>query len=175
MGRWTTLIGAVLALGLSHGALAQEVSSNAVSTTTDWTVFVEDNPRECWSVSMPKETVNTKNGVLASVDRGDIRLMVFFRPGASPNAQVAFTGGYTFKEDTFVEVQIDGSTFSFFTEGEWAWPASESDDAKIIVAMKRGASAVVTGLSRFNTTTKDTFSLLGFTASVEDAEKRCAP
>jgi hypothetical protein len=39
--------------------------------------------------------------------------------------------------------------------------------------MKRGSNAIVTAVSSRGTTTKDTFSLLGFTAAVEDAEARC--
>ena len=53
-------------------------------------------------------------------------------------------------------------------------PVSPSDDAKLVAAMKRGSNAVVTGVASRGTTTKDTFSLLGFTAATEDAEKRCA-
>ena len=53
------------------------------------------------------------------------------------------------------------------------WPASAAEDAKITTSMRRGASAVVTGLSSRETTTEDTFSLLGFTAAVDDAGQRC--
>ena len=70
-------------------------------------------------------------------------------------------------------MDISGNTFELFTEGEWAWPATTDDDSKIITAMKRGADAVVSGESGRGTKTKDTFSLLGFTAAVEDAAKRC--
>ncbi|MEX0339706.1 MAG: invasion associated locus B family protein, partial [Arenibacterium sp.] len=45
---------------------------------------------------------------------------------------------------------------------------------KIITAMKRGASAILTARSSRGTQTKDTFSLLGFTAALEDAETRCS-
>ena len=61
---------------------------------------------------------------------------------------------------------------SFLPRGEWAWPASTADDTRIIAAMKRGAEAVLTARSSRGTQTKDTFSLLGFTAAVEEAEKR---
>ncbi len=156
-------------------ASAQDVSNNAVANKTDWTVFVEENPKECWGVSEPTDTVNTRGGRVVAANRGQILLMVFYRPGSdAKNGQVAFTGGYPFKDGSQVSVQISGNEFSLFTEGEWAWPASTSDDAKIVSAMKRGATAVVTGESSRGTTTKDTFSLLGFTAAVEDAEKRCA-
>ena len=75
---------------------AQEQSTNRVAAETDWSVFQEDNPKECWSVSAPKETVNTRNGNVVSVTRSDILLMVFYRPNAGVNGQVTFTGGYPF-------------------------------------------------------------------------------
>ena len=62
----------------------QEESSNRVAAKTDWSVFVEDDPKECWGVSAPKETVNTRDGREVAVRRGEILLMVFNRPGATP-------------------------------------------------------------------------------------------
>jgi hypothetical protein len=40
--------------------------------------------------------------------------------------------------------------------------------------MKRGANATLTARSSRGTITKDTFSLSGYTAAVDDAAKRCA-
>ena len=157
-------------------AIAQntEESSNRVSADTDWSVFVDENPKECWGVSAPKETVNTRDGRVVAVRRGDILLMVFYRPEAGVNGQVTFTGGYPFAEGSTVNLDISGSQFELFTDGEWAWPATPADDTKIITAMKRGASAILSASSSRGTKTKDTFSLLGFTSAIEDAEKRCA-
>lgn len=155
-------------------ALAQDQSTNRVAAKTDWSVFVESDPTECWSVSAPKETVNTKNGRVVSVTRSDILLFVFFRPGAGVKGQVTFTGGYPFAPGSTVNLEVSGNEFELFTEGEWAWPASAADDTKIITAMKRGATAVLTARSKRGTQTKDSFSLLGFTAAIEDAEKRCS-
>lgn len=166
------LAAAVLAAG---GAAAQDATSNnRVAAETDWSVFVEENPKECWGVSVPTEVVNSRNGRVVSASRGQILLMVFYRPGSDANGQVAFTGGYPFREGSQVSVDIGGEQYALFTEGEWAWPASPAEDAQIVAAMKRGVNAVVTGVSSRGTTTKDTFSLLGFTAAVEAAEQRCA-
>ncbi|KIN76209.1 hypothetical protein Z950_1830 [Sulfitobacter mediterraneus KCTC 32188] len=154
-------------------AAAQEQSTNRVAAKTDWSVFVEDNPTECWGVSTPKESVNTRDGRVVAVNRGQTLLMVFYRPSAGAKGQVAFTGGYPFAAGSTVNMDISGNTFELFTEGEWAWPATTDDDAKIITAMKRGATAILAGRSGRGTNTKDTFSLLGFTAAVEDAGKRC--
>ncbi len=167
------MIGVSLALLLANAATAQEESDNRVSANTDWSVFVESDPSECWAVSAPKETLNTRDGNAVDVRRGDIRLIVFYRPSENVNGQVMFTGGYPFANESTVSVQVGDTTFQMFTQGETAWPATPEDDAKFVAAMKRGSNAVVTGRSGRGTQTQDTFSLLGFTAAVEEAANRC--
>ncbi|RBW53265.1 invasion associated locus B family protein [Ruegeria sp. A3M17] len=160
--------------GMATTAIAQQATStNRVAAKTDWSVFVEKDPTECWSVSAPKETVNTKGGRVVSVRRSDILLFVFYRPNAEVKGQVTFTGGYPFAAGSTVTLEIDGTEFALITEGEWAWPATEGEDLKVVAAMKRGTEAVLIARSERGTQTKDTFSLLGFSAAIEDAEKRC--
>lgn len=158
---------------LAGSALAQETSTNVVAAKTDWSVFVDENPKECWAVATFKESLNTRGGRVVSVNRGQTLLFVFYRPEAGAMGQVTFTGGYPFAPGSTVNMNVDGNEFELFTEGEWAWPASASDDAKIVTAMKRGKSAILTARSARGTTTKDTFSLSGVTAAIEDAEGRC--
>ncbi|WP_400083706.1 invasion associated locus B family protein [Yoonia sp. R78084] len=167
-------IGVALALMTAGAAVAQEESDNRVSANTDWSVFVESDPNECWAVSAPKETLNTRDGNAVDVRRGDIRLIVFYRPSENVNGQVMFTGGYPFADESTASVQIGDTTFQMFTQGETAWPATPADDARFVEAMKRGANAVITARSGRGTQTQDTFSLLGFTAAVEEAASRCA-
>ncbi len=166
------IAGVVLTLAAT-GVLAQQSSTNQIAKKTDWSVFEEKDPKECWAVSSPEETINTKDGRVVAVRRGDILFMAFFRPGAQVKGQIAFTGGYPFAGGSTVNLNVDGKEFELFTEGEWAWPASAADDTKIITALKRGAKAVATARSARGTITKDRFSLSGFTAALEEAEKRC--
>ncbi|GHF36753.1 hypothetical protein GCM10017056_05780 [Seohaeicola zhoushanensis] len=159
--------------GWAAAAGAQSQSDNKVAAQTDWSVFVESSPKECWTVSAPKETVNTRDGRVVAVKRSDVLLMVFFRPEGGVKGQVSFTGGYPFAKGSTVNMDISGTQFELITDGEWAWPRPE-DDSKVTDAMKRGSSATLTARSSRGTQTKDTFSLLGFTAALDDAEKRCA-
>jgi invasion protein IalB len=162
-------LGIAAFLVAASGAVAQE-STNRVAANTDWSVFVENDPKECWSVSKPKETVNTKGGQVVAVNRGDILLFVSYRSGG--DGEVSFTGGYPFKADSTVALTIGGDTYQLFVDGEWAWARPE-DDAKIIASMKRGTDAVAVAESSRGTRTEDKFSLLGFTAAVDDASARC--
>lgn len=164
-----------LALVVAATALpAQQQSTNRVAGKSDWSVFVEDNPTECWSVSAPTKTENTRDGRAVEVRRGDILLFVFYRPTAGVKGQVTFTGGYPFASGSTVDLKVGSQSFELFSDGEWAWPASPDDDAKIVAAMKRGSDAVLTARSSRGTQTRDTFSLMGFTAAVDDAQARCS-
>lgn len=173
MRHWGLAV-ASAAIIAANGALAQDESTNRVAQETDWSVFVEENPTQCWVVSTPRETVNTRDGRPVAVNRGEILMFVSYWPEQDRMGEVSFTGGYPFAEGSIVEVAIGGSTYQLFTEGEMAWAASSQDDAEIVTAMKRGAEAVLTASSSRGTRTEDTFSLLGFTAAVEDAETRCS-
>ena len=101
-------IAPVMTSVMTSVALAQE-STNLVTTTTDWSVFVEDNPKECWGVTIPKETVNTRDGQPVLAKRGDILLFVTYRPGQP--GEVSFTGGYPFAGGSTVAMNVDGTTY----------------------------------------------------------------
>ncbi len=149
-------------------------SSNRVAQHRDWSVFEEDSPtKQCWTVSQPRESVHTRDGRVVSVRRGDILLLVSFIPAKDLSGQVSFQSGYPFRQGSVVTVDVDDQNFNLFTLGELAWTNSDEDDMKLVEALKLGKEAVVVGISSRGTTTKDTFSLFGVTAAIEDAEKRC--
>ena len=170
---------AFIGITFSTQAYSQETSNNQVAALKQWRVFIENNPKECWGMSIPEDTINTRNGREVEVKRGDTILFVSFFPASRANGQVSFTGGYPFAKGSKVTLRVlrnndmDGISFALFTEGDWAWAESDEYDARIISAMKKGARAVLTARSSRGTQTQDTFSLMGFTAALEDAEKRC--
>ena len=161
-------IAGALAVTGATGAGAE--GTERLGQDNDWAAYAAENDggKTCYTLSTPKDTA-PKN-----VNRDPVYFFVTFRPKDKIRNQVSVIIGYPFKEGTTVNLTIGAASFELFVDGEWAWPASEGEDVKILTAMKRGASAVVTGLSSRDTTTEDTFSLLGFTAALEEAERRCA-
>ncbi len=169
-----TLGGATLALIAATGALAQE-STNQVAVMTDWSVFTEPKegtPKECWAVTAPKASEASRDGKPVNATRSEILLFVTYRAGGS-KGEVSYTGGYPFAKDSTVKLDVDGTTYDLFTDGEYAWTTGAEQDAQIIAALKKGATATVVGVSGRGTQTKDTLSLRGVTAAIEDAAKRC--
>ena len=165
---------ALCVVGFASNSVAAQEAPKRVAVFDDWYVYEAGSPKECFAVTAPTKTVNSRGGaVVDDVKRGDIRLFVFYRPSANVKGQVAFTGGYPFAKGRPIQMEIDTTNYDLSTTGEWAWPASPEDDTKIVTAMRRGATAIITAQSSRPTVTKDTFSLKGFTASIEDAAQRC--
>ena len=162
---------AVAALMAALAAPAFAAESRLLGSEGDWSAFGGDDPKECWAVSPPKSTKNTQGGKEVEVTRSDIRLYIAYRPGQ--NGEVSFQGGYPFAPDSTVEVDVGGTKFRLFTEGENAWAGSPEEDSRLVAALRGGSSAVVTGRSARGTNTTDTFSLSGVTAATNKARDTC--
>ena len=110
------------------------------------------------------------------MQRGDIRLFVSFRPAENVTNEVSFTGGYPFRDGSTVSLSVGTDKFTLGPgsgeSNEWAW-TDPSDDSRVVAALRKGASATLSGTSARGTITEDSFSLSGFTAAVEDAAARC--
>lgn len=157
------------------GAAAAQ-SADRVAAHSDWAVFVASDPKECYIVSPPKSSVAKRDGKPTEVQRGDVRLFVSFRPGENVTNEVSFTGGYPFRDGSTVGLSVGGTRFTLVPgtgeSNEWAW-TDPSDDSRVVAALRKGATATLTGTSARGTATEDSFSLSGFTAAVEDAAARC--
>ena len=170
-----TALLAVSLFGFVGAGWTAEGKATRVSEHGDWAVFVDETPKECWSVSLPKKSVNTRGGRTVSVKRSDISLFVFFSPAENVFAQITFTGGYPFADDQAVALKVDNKSFKLsLTQGEWAWAGSSEKDAQLVKAMKAGSTATLTAISKRGTQTVDTFSLKGFTSATDAAKTHCS-
>lgn len=145
-----------------------------VAAFDDWAVYTAESPKECWLVSNVEKVENTRGGKPApNVKRGDILMYVTYLPAQKIIGEVSFGGGYPFNPGQAVKLQIGSATYDMVPEGEFAWPASSAIDTQIRVSMTKGSDAIVRAQSARGTQTKDTFSLKGFTAALNDAKTRC--
>jgi hypothetical protein len=136
----------------------------------DWNVyeFDENNQKICYMASVPKKQTGTYTR------RGNPAVLVTRRPGPQPVNEVSVQPGYTYLVDSKVEVSVDtGGGFELFTRGEHAWTINDEQDAQLITAMRRGSTMTITGTSSKQTTSEDTYSLLGFTKAFNAMETAC--
>jgi hypothetical protein len=166
------VITAILAVAAAPLA-AQDLAM--VDSETDWSVYVADNPKECFIVSKPTDWSAQRGGQAVTVRRGDIRFYVSIIP-PDVTSEPSFLAGYPLKQDVPVEMKIKDTTINLYPNAdvhkEYAWTRPE-DDESLITAMQGGSEAIVTGTSTRGTVTTDTFSLIGFTAAYQKAKEMC--
>lgn len=157
------------------GAAQAQQTFERAGAQVDWSVFEagQGDARVCWVVSKPKRSEARRGSQRVQVNRGDMYLMVAVRPAQNVRNEVSTVIGYTFRENSQVRVDVGSSRFSMFVDGDKAWPENAASDDQIVAAMKRGAEAVLTGVSSRGTTTIDTYSLIGFTAALDEAQRLC--
>lgn len=155
---------------------ALTVGSVHAQDRTAWSVYVQDNPTQCWVTSIPSSTVATRDGedVTATIRRDEAILFISFWPSDGRLAEVSYTGGYPFADGSTVSLVTGDQSFELFTEGPMSWAGSPAADARIVDAMRDGSNVVVTAVSGRGTQVADTFSLAGFSAAIDDAQVRCS-
>ena len=70
-----------------------------------------------------------------------------------------------------VQFRDDKTNFELFGQVDSAW--SQNQDKEITFAMKRGKDMFIEGYSKRGTLTKDTYTLIGFTAALNKLKKDC--
>ena len=150
------------------------LSPSILSAETDWSVFQETQPKECWAASTPKARVispNTSQNV-RRMSRTEVLLMAVFRPDAEVTKFISFFSGYKIKSNSSVTLSVRGQKYSMLFDKNWAWPAGGylADEA-ILDALIRANSATVTISS--NNSSEETFSLRGFSAAWQEAQRLC--
>jgi len=135
----------------------------------DWSSFQfsEDGKLACYMSSEPKKaTGNYKT-------RGDVFAIVTHRPAEKRFGEVSIIAGYSYRKDSWAEIKIGEQAFQLFTQDDGAWAPDAETDKKLVRAMRKGRTMVVTGSSSRGTPTTDTYSLNGFTKASRAIAKAC--
>ena len=165
-----TILIAFVALGLNLStATAQSQRIDRLGDFQDWSAykFSENNAVTCFMASAPKKAEGKYK------KRGEIHAMVTHRPAESRVDEVSIQAGYTFKENSAVEVTVGRMKVKLFTQGESAWAENKETDQKLVQAMIKGNRMVVRGTSSRGNETIDTYSLSGFTKAYQTIKKAC--
>ncbi len=158
------IVVAFVALAVAPAATAAEIDTLGVFRA--WSAYrtSADGKPLCYMVGEPRKA----EGKYAR--RGKIYAFVTHRPAAKRLDEVSFDAGYTYKDGSDIKVGIGDKSFTLTPHQNTAWA---TDDKSMIAAMKAGTTMVVRGVSSRGTNTKDTYSLLGFTAAYRAISKAC--
>lgn len=135
----------------------------------DWAAFSYNSSsgKVCYAITQPKETLPQ------GVTRGEIYFFVSHRPGESVRNEISVITGYPYQEGSTTTVEIGSDTFNLFTQDDGAWIRDQSEQDRLVAAMRAGSAMIVKGTSRRGTLTTDTYSLLGVTAALNELNRSC--
>jgi hypothetical protein len=154
------LITLYLAVGL-HSATRAADKAEWLGGFKDWDAmaYIDGERSGCYVVSKPK----SEKGKYTK--RGQVYVLVSVSPKITTGI-VSFHAGYPFREDSDINVDIDGQKYTLLTDKETGW-AYEGEDKPFIERMRSGKKMIVVGFSKRGTETTDTYSLFGFTQAYE--------
>jgi len=164
---------AALVASLSLSALptagAQAQAIERLGDFSDWSAFKyeESGNLICFMASEPTKAEGSYS------KRGEIHAMVTHRPGEKRIDEVSIQAGYPYQETSMVEIQVGTQKERLFTQGESAWTVDKDTDKRLVQAMIKGSTMTVQGTSARGTTTKDTYSLSGFTRAYQAINQAC--
>jgi invasion protein IalB len=163
-------ISAAALLILALGANAHAAEPTSLGAFEDWTAYTYKAPdtKVCYAVSQPKSSDSAKK-----VKRDPIFFIITNMPGRKIAGEVSTIIGYPFKEQTTVNVKVDGTDFELFTNGDGAWADTAAKEKKIVTAMKTGKKLSVTGTSWKGTETTDNYSLNGLSQAIDKINSAC--
>jgi invasion associated locus B (IalB) protein len=129
--------------------------------------FKEKAARVCYLVGEPKKAEP------AAEKRKTPMAMVTHRPEEKVFNVVSFVEGYPLKQGSDVALDINGTKFSLFTNGDTGWARTADLDRTIVMAMAKGREATVKGTPQRGAPTTDLYSLTGFSQALALIDKAC--
>lgn len=163
----------ILAAATLASTAASAEAPTLLGAFKDWTALqsATKSGKTCYAISQPKQQEPAK------AKRDPIYFLISDWPLRHTKAEPQIVPGYEYKKDSTVTAQIGSDKFEFFTKNDGtagsAWVQDTADEAKLVDAMRRGSTVVVTGVSSRGTTTKDTYSLNGISAALDKIHGAC--
>ena len=152
-------------------AMVSAQTPYSLGSYTDWNVWEisEDGQKICFIVSEPKKQTGDYTR------RGKPAVLVARRAVPTVTDEVSVQPGYNYLQGSNVTVSVGQNVFTLFTRGgPHAWTKNDEEDRALIAAMRDGESMIVEGESSLQTTSTDTYSLLGFTKAYNAMVTACS-
>lgn len=148
-------------------------SPQSLGTFKHWSAYTSGSgdAKVCYALSMPTMMEPRR------VRRDPAYFLINDWPGRKAKSEPEIVPGYQYKDGSTVTAEVGPDKFEFFTKNDGgaggAWVEQESDEKRLIDAMRRGAEVIVTGISRRGTMTRDTYSLAGLSDALDKAHGAC--
>jgi hypothetical protein len=95
------------------------------------------------------------------------------RPAEKVSNEVSIMIGYALKPGSESSLEVGGSSYAMYTQGDGLWIKNAAEEERMVDAMRKSADVTVKGVSAKGTETTDTFSLKGLSQALDRLAQDC--
>jgi hypothetical protein len=95
------------------------------------------------------------------------------RPAEKVVNEVSIMIGYALKPGSESSLEVGGSSFAMYTQGDGLWIKNAAEEEQMVSAMRKSADVTVKGISAKGTETTDVFSLKGLSQALDRLAQDC--
>ena len=95
------------------------------------------------------------------------------RPAEKVVNEVSIMIGYALKPGSESSLEVGGSSFAMYTQGDGLWIKNAAEEEQMVAAMRKSAEVTVKGVSAKGTETTDVFSLKGLSQALDKLAQDC--
>lgn len=123
----------------------------------------------CFALAKP----SSSKTIPANRPRDPAYAFVSTRPSEKVVNEVSIMIGYAVKPGSESTLQVGGSTYAMYTQGDGLWIKNAAEEARMVEAMRKSADLVVKATSTRGTETVDTFSTKGLSQALDRVAQDC--
>jgi len=95
------------------------------------------------------------------------------RPAEKVVNEVSIMIGYALKAGSESSLEVGGSAYAMYTQGDGLWIKNAAEEEQMVSAMRKSAEVTVKGVSAKGTETIDVFSLKGLSQALDRLAQDC--
>ena len=95
------------------------------------------------------------------------------RPAERVVNEVSIMIGYALKPGSESSLEVGGSAYAMYTQGDGLWIKNAAEEEQMVAAMRKSAEVTVKGVSAKGTETIDVFSLKGLSQALDRLAQDC--
>lgn len=95
------------------------------------------------------------------------------RPAERVVNEVSIMMGYALKPGSESSLEVGGSAYAMYTQGDGLWIKNAAEEEQMVAAMRKSAEVTIKGTSAKGTETTDVFSLKGLSQALDKVAQDC--
>jgi invasion protein IalB len=135
-----------------------------------WSVLTtgEGRAKTCFIMTQPAERLPK------GLSRDPAHIYVTMRQGEATKHEFSVITGYPLKQGSEAQIAIGTVGFSAIGQNSNVWLKNPAEEPRFIGELRRGSSLTIKGTSQRGNDTTDRYTLTGFGAALERAQKECS-